>query len=298
MEKFFSPTRQLRDIWEDAIEYRDMNDPFVQTEVQLAVPVEEFLNTHWDWEDLSAFARRDVIDRIVWIIEDTTFIAVGNNISKNVTDDADFLYVLRANFTATNGQVHTLTLFNDRESAVSSGAISVFWRAIETSDSVKVCIDSRIEERGESFPSGPILSQFLRGSPLLQRVDFEGFNFGEEHCRALATIQRTDLKVTLGECTLEPLDVQGAFIEWFRHNQVVTELNDCWMSNPILSALSRNRSVKRLSFNRNQSSEERIRALSHALATNQGIEDLDLSRVDMNEEACRIIFAYCRRTRI
>jgi hypothetical protein len=141
MEKFFSPTRQLRDIWEHAIKPSDMDDSFEQTEVQLAVPVEVFLKSRWDSEDFCAFARRDVIDGILWIIEDTTFIAVGNNISKDVTDDAAFLYVLRATFTATNGQIHTLTLFNDSGSAVSSGAISVFWRAIESSDSVKVYVE-------------------------------------------------------------------------------------------------------------------------------------------------------------
>jgi hypothetical protein len=55
--------------------------------------------------------------------------------------------------------------------------------------------------------------------------------------------------------------------------------------------LSGNNSVKRLSFAYwSKLGEEYIRALSQALATNQGIEDLDLSRVDMNEEACRIIF--------
>jgi hypothetical protein len=62
------------------------------------------------------------------------------------------------------------------------------------------------------------------------------------------------------------------------------------MSNRILSALSRNRSVKRLSFNRNQCSEERIRALSHALATNQGIEDLFLTEFEMSDETCRLLF--------
>jgi hypothetical protein len=296
MERLFSPTRQLRDIWEDAIEYRDMDDPFEHTEVQLSVPVEEFLDTSWDWDDLSGFARKDGIDRIIWIVRDTTFIAVGNNLSKNVTDDADFLYVLRATFTTTNGQVHALTLFNDRDFSndrdlpVSIGACTLFWRAIETSNCVKIRIDSRMPD-GESFSSGPILSQFLRGSPLLQRLDFLGLHFEDEHYGALATIQRTDLEVTFSQCTFESQDVEGAFIEWFRHNKVVTKLTDCWIGSRVLQALSGNNSVKELSFSLvDQCGEERIRALSHALATNQGIEALGLTEFEMSNETCRLLF--------
>jgi hypothetical protein len=290
MEKFFSPTRQLREIWEDATQYRDMDDPFEHYEVQLLVPVEEFLIIRWDWEDLCAFANRDVLDKILWIIEDTTFIAVSN-LSKNVTDDAAFMYVVSANFTVASGQVHTLTLFNESDSAVSTGACSVFWRAIETSNCVTLCIENMMTE-GESFPSGPILAQFLRESPSLQVLKFEGFHFGEGHCRAFATMQRTDLKITFSGCTLEPLEADGAFIEWFRHSQVVTELHDSWMlGSCILSALSGNSSVKRLSLEEiGQCSAERIHGLSQLLATNKNIEYLRLKEFKMSDEVCRLFF--------
>jgi hypothetical protein len=293
MERFFSPTSRLRDRWERYLEYTldDLDDPdpddlFEHAEVELAIPLVEFLATRWDWEDLCAFASGDIL----WITNDTTFIAVGTNLSKKVTDDADFVYVLRATFTATNGQVHTLTLFNDWDLPVSIGACTLFWRAIETSNCVKICIDSRMPH-GESFSSGPILSQFLRGNPLLQRLDFLGFHFEDEHYGALATIQRTDLEVTFNECTLESQDVGATFIEWFRRNKVVTELTDCWMGSRVLEALSGNNSVKKLSFSMiDQCGEERIRALSHALATNQGIKYLGLTEFEMSNETSRLLF--------
>jgi hypothetical protein len=61
----------------------------------------------------------------------------------------------------------------------------------------------------------------------------------EEHCRALATLERTDLRITLSKCALAPQNAQAVFIEWFRHNQVVMELNNCDIDSSFLSALSR-----------------------------------------------------------
>jgi hypothetical protein len=293
MEQYFLPTRKFQDLWEESPSY-SADEPFEHGEVQLAIPVEDFLITCWDWEELGAFAYGDN-EKIIWITEDT--LLVGGFLSEDITNYADFLYLLHADFTVTSGgKEQMLTLYHHNDSAMSIGACSVFWRAIETSNCYKICIESMMMNgiRGESFPSGPILSQFLRGSPLLQRVEFEGFHFWEEHCRAFATIQRTDLDVTLNGCTLEPLDAEDPFIEWFRHNQIVTTLDNCGMGSRVLQALSGNNFLKRLLLNMidlDQCSEEHYtRALSNALATNQGIEDLGLTDFKMSDEICRLLF--------
>ena len=65
--------------------------------------------------------------------------------------------------------------------------------------------------------------------PSLQYLKFDGFFFKVDHCRALATLQRTDLKVKLTYCTIKPEGAEDTFIEWFLHNQVVTELSCCYM---------------------------------------------------------------------
>jgi hypothetical protein len=287
MEHFFSLSTRLQDQWESSMEY-DPDDPFEHDEVELAIPVEEFLVTRWHWEDLCPH----VIDKILWITEDT-FLLVGGILSEDITISTYFLSLLHANFTETNGLKRTLkrtlTLYKHTYAAVSRGACSVFWGAIERSNIVKLSINSMMPQ-GESFPSGPILSKFLRGSPLLQRVNFDGFNFGEEHCRAFATIQRKNLKVTLCDCTLDPLDAEGAFIEWFRHNQVVTQLDKCGMGSRVLSALSGNNSVKILSLNGiGQCSEAHIHALTQALPTNQGIVNLILDDFEMSDDTCRLL---------
>jgi hypothetical protein len=290
MEHFFSLTSRLQSRWEDSMQYTP-DDPFEHHEVELSVPVEEFLITRWDWDDLYAFADTEVIDKILWMTEDMFLLIGKRGISENMTEDTGFGILLHADFTiASGGEEQMLTLYNHRRnSAISSGACSVFWRAIETSNSKTMRIESRVP-RDRSFPSGPILSQFLRASLLLKRVDFQEFRFWEEHCRAFATIQRTDLEITFSECTLEPRNAEVPFIEWFRHNQIVTTLDNCGMGSRVLQALSGNNSVKRLSFIMGQRTEERSHALIRALATNQGIINLCVSRVDMDEETCRLLF--------
>jgi hypothetical protein len=148
-------------------------------------------------------------------------------------------------------------------------------------------VDVRLE-----LPSGPLLSQFLRESPKLQEFVFYAFDFKEEHCRALATLQRHDLDITLQYCTFEPQDSEDAFIEWFRYNQVVTELDSCDMDSNLLSALSGNNSVKKLTIENYTSTfgEEKARSLAQALPGNMGIEHLAFSDNGLSDEIWSLLF--------
>jgi hypothetical protein len=280
LEQCFAPTRRLRAIWE---EVHDV-DPFLYAEVQLAVPAEEFLNYHWDWDDLWAFISADVRLKFLWLTDDT-FIAVGD-VSEIFDDDTPYNTLLIASSTTTSGQVQTLTLIKEMDADASAEACSVFWRAIETDRSANIVIQGD-DNYPSQLPSGPSLSQFLRGRPLLQSLDFLEFAFTEEHCRALATLQRTDLKIKLSNCSLAPQGAKDAFIEWFRNNQVVTELNCCFMDSSILCALSGNKSLKKLSMEIHPSdfsNEEEIRSLAQALTGNMGIEHLTLCAFHMHIE--------------
>jgi hypothetical protein len=125
---------------------------------------------------------------------------------------------------------------------------------------------------------------------LLQDLEFRGFDFKEVHCRALATLQRKDLDVKLSECSLETQDVEQecSFIEWFRHSQVVTELDCCDMEYSILGALSGNNSVKRFTIEYIQ--EEAIRFLAQALPGNMGIEHLAFLHFEASDEIWSLFF--------
>jgi hypothetical protein len=270
MEKFFTPTRRYQELFEhDSNGYDGL---FEYTEVELAVPVEEFLVHFLDWKGLWAFLTGG--RRILWITKDAFLVVKENGNVFQFHDDGPGCFI-EANFRGTSGQEQTLILACDDGSIVEA---DVFWRVITTSNSIEVTIQGN-DENDLELPSGPILSRFLQESLSLQVLEFNFILFREEHCRALATLQRTDLKIKLIYCTIEPEDAKDAFIEWFRHNQVVTELNSCYMDSSILCALSGNKSIKKLSMERHPSAfadDEEIRSLAQALPGNMGIEHLTL----------------------
>jgi hypothetical protein len=279
MEQFFTPTRRYRDIWE--LDRDDDDDP-LYTEAELAVPLEDFLSYRWDWKDLCALASSDDVPIFLWITLHA-FLVVQEN--ANAFPFIEPHVCLAAKLQATSGQERTLMLMQDDDPAHPHGACNIFWRAITTSNMVQLSIQD-CRHRPGKLPSGPILSQLLRGSPLLQVLRFRGFDFEEEHCRALATLERTDLEVELGECSLLPQDAEDTFIEWFLHNKVVTELNDCRVGSRIISALSGNNSVKRLSI---ICCQDELHSLIRALPGNMGIEHLTV-RASHSDENWSLLF--------
>jgi hypothetical protein len=126
MEHFFSPTRRLQDLWE---KHNDVAT-FDYAEVQLAVPVKEFLNYRWDWEDLLDFAFGDVLDKVIWITDDT-FLVIGH--ASDITDGYDNPYHSVLHAFSSQSHEQTLTCLKEIDADVSIGACSIFWRAIETS---------------------------------------------------------------------------------------------------------------------------------------------------------------------
>jgi hypothetical protein len=302
MEQFFTPTRCFQDRWE--LNRGDHDDgPFEYTEVKLAVPVEDFLSYRWDWKDFRAFLTGGVTPKIMWITENTYLAIFDENRNVFWLDDDGVTISggVEATFQETSGQKQTLILSNAHEDIpLSTGACNVFWRALTTSNSVKLAImkeaimndGNRLAGLPSGLPSGPFLSRLLRESPSLQVLLFMGFDFKEEHCLALATLQRQDLKVKLRLCTLEPQDALDTFIEWFRHNQVVTELECCEMENNFLSALSGNNSVKTLAIEAKtiELGDEQMRSLAHALPGNMAIETLAFTFQETMSDETWVLF--------
>jgi hypothetical protein len=236
-----------------------------------------------------------VRQRILWITKDAFLVVEGSGNVFQFHDDAPG-YFIEANFRGSSGQEQTLVLACDDGSIVEA---DVFWRAMTASNSIQVKIQNYRDHipvglpSAVGVPSGPILSQFLQESLSLQVLEFYVILFKEEHCRALATLQRTDLKIKLSNCAFEPQDAEDTFIEWFRNNQVVTELDHCQMEGRIVSALSGNKSIKKLSmvrYSRDFENEEQICSLAHALPGNMGIEHLAIRSLKMSDETCRLLF--------
>jgi hypothetical protein len=269
MEQFFTPTRRYQDLFE--LDKNDDGGPSEYTEVELAVPLEDFLSYPWDWEDLRAFVTGDVGRKIMWISKDALLdIEERGNVSYFDYDSLSDR--ITAKIQTASGQEQELVLIHLDHPEISTGEAGVFWRAVATSNSVKVRIDDDDNRLG--LPSGPLLSQFMRGSPSLQGLVFQGFDFKEEHCRALTTLQRTDLDVTFSYCTFQPQDTD-TFVEWFRHSQVVTELDCCdkeEISSLLLQALPGNTGIEHLIFSSIEMSDETWSLLFRSLSTHPRIK--------------------------
>jgi hypothetical protein len=285
MEQLCAPTRRYQEVWELG---RDDDEDFQYTEVELTVPVEDFLIYYWDWKDLRSFLTGGATPKLLWITTNL-FLVVSDDENLFDFDDEMPHSCISADFQETSGQYQILNLAQLHHAEISTGEVSVFWRAVATSNIVELTLlrpwDSLIV-----LPSGPILSKILRESTALQDFHLHGFHVKEEHCRALETLQRTDLKIKLSGCTIKP---EGdAFIEWFRNNKVVTELDHCYMDSSIISALSGNNSVKDLAIDTKacKFGEEKMLSLCQALPGNMGIECLTIIDAELSDETCRLIF--------
>jgi hypothetical protein len=132
-------------------------------EVQLAVPVEDFLSYRWDWRELKAFLYEEVKPKLLWLTE-RAFLVVDEDIFRFHGRN-----LLAAYIGATSGEEHVLILVQMSQSDAPIEGLNVFWRAVATSNSVRLKINNDSLERGDfGLPSGPLLSQFLRESSLLE----------------------------------------------------------------------------------------------------------------------------------
>jgi hypothetical protein len=292
MEQLVAPTRRYQELLEDSIH---TNEPVeYTTEVQLTVPLGDFLFYSWDWEDLRAFLTGGVTSKILWITE-YAFLTVEESGNGFLFDSCTFHSCISAKIQAKTGQEHTLTLANISYQPVLSNRVivDIFWRAITTSKSAQLRIHDDTSNNSFVLPAGPLLAQFLRGCQSLHFLQFDGVHFKEDHCRALATIERTDLEVTFILCIFEPQGAEEAFIEWFRHSNVVTSLYDCQMKASTLTALSGNNSVKKLTISPRAGEfypADEMQSLLQALPGNRGIEDISLNYIEMSDETWSLFF--------
>jgi hypothetical protein len=234
MDQFFTPTRRLESVWE---EYRHFDVPVDYAEVQLAIPVEEFLIYRWTWADLRAFVTAGAMQKIVWITKNT-FLSVDGGADIYTGTGGTYGDLLHARSTVTISEEQCLVVWTHYNS-LPTQVCSIFWRAITTRNSVKLTIQCHNGLTGLPQTSGPVISQFFGMSRSLKHVEFVRVAFKKDHCRAFAGLERTDLAIVFRECGFQPKGAQGAFIEWLPYSPVVTDLDT-----RILSALSGNSSVR------------------------------------------------------
>lgn len=181
--------------------------------------MEQFLIYRWDWDDLRVlFVTGGAMRKILWITEDA-FLTNDASFDIEALTNCEYMAVLQAHSTATSGEEQSLLFWKPVVSSPQpAGACNIFWRAITTRNSVKLKIGFG-GFLGQTETSGLVLSQFWGGSPSLKYLEFMLAGFREEHCRALATLERTDLSIVFRDCVFEPQGGQGAFIQWLWNTQ-------------------------------------------------------------------------------
>jgi hypothetical protein len=311
MEDFFTPTRRLRD-------QSNGNEVFERDEVQLSVPLEDFMMQPWDWSDLLSFITGGQMRKIVWITEDAFLAIEDGSSSYNLVNNCfGYSAMMIAHLTPASRQTkylplagrlklplpmscETKSLFIAMRTGsalfLSAGLSNIFWRAATTSNSQTLDLATKVELFG--LCSAFSLSKLLEGSPL-RSVSFKGygFEFEEAHCRVLANLEKTDLEIQFLKCTLDAQDAEEAFIEWIRNAKVVTRLVWCKMKASILSALSGNSSIKTLMIDAysecGKYGRDQIRSLAHFLPGNRGIEYIMLSNLTcylLTDEGWSLLF--------
>jgi hypothetical protein len=144
MEQFFTPIRRL-ELERQVVGENDIADgrlEYAEVQLRSTITVVDFLVYRWDWEDLCAFVGDgdESLPKIIWITENA-YLELGDVCGYHVDDD--YASRLHARFTATSGREQQLTLFlKCGEAPVSSEECSVFWRAITTSNCVKLNLQS------------------------------------------------------------------------------------------------------------------------------------------------------------
>ena len=158
--------------------------------------MEDFLAYRWDWKDLLAFLTGGVTPKILWITEHA-FLVVEESGDMYGFEKHDYI---AASIQAMDGPEQVLILVHPFGADTPITELLVFWRAVETSNSVRLTVRDGLEVYWS-----PLLWYLLEDSQLLRFLEFDGFLFNDYNCRALATLPRTDLEVRLIECKLEPV---------------------------------------------------------------------------------------------
>jgi hypothetical protein len=139
MEHFFTPIRRLQDWYDDA---QISDEPLGYTEVQLAVSIDAFLNHRWDFRTFFTGGEGELW-KVLWITQDACIWVEDQN-NKLEPQLLENHVKQQASLTALSGETHVLFLASDfmnMSASVPTGASSIFWRAVTTSNCVKLKLD-------------------------------------------------------------------------------------------------------------------------------------------------------------
>jgi hypothetical protein len=270
IEALFRPSTRFRD--------RLGNLPRDWTELELlpGLTIENVRAMGITWEDFCRFLLQG---KVVWMTPDVyihsqRFGGLGESVvSLEGNNDANRLYVhVRSGTPATAATWDFLV------------------RLLATCESHDVHIRGNTGEASTPL-SGAGLSLFFQESPsCLRQVTLFNLGLSEDQCLALAAMSRLDVEVTLIHCRLVADDAAGAFVECLHSDGGPIELRYCNIESQIIaSGLTGNSRVTKLTPDYPSTNDAETAILVAALATNRGLEELDLEGTPISDDIWRII---------
>jgi hypothetical protein len=262
MEALFRPSARLRDLHPNC----NLPEGFTELELLPGLIAENILATGVTWEDFFRFLD----GKLVWI-------APGVYIS------SEAFYV--------GGDPWVLSLEGDgvyvRSGAAAAAATATcdfLVRLLATCESHGVSIEA-CHSTVPPPMSGAGLSLFFQESrSCLRQVTLYYMALSADQCRALATMSRLDVEVTISHCRLTD-DAAGAFVESLHSDRGPVKLIDCNIDNQIIaSALTGKSRVTKLKSYYLSTNDAETAILFRALATNRGLEELDLEDTPISDD--------------
>jgi hypothetical protein len=202
--------------------------------------------------------------------------------------DSDYPVVLflGANVSTTGLRVHVTP---DTAAAVATATCDFLVRLLATCEQR----DLRIEGGGNSAPaplSGACISLFFQESrDELRKVVLCDMVLSEDHCRALATMSRLDVVLTMNRCSLSN-NAAGAFVECLQSGRGPVNLYRCEIGSQILAnALTGDSRVTSFKPAYGLTDDAEKAVLYRALANNRGLDDLDLHGCSISDNTWSVL---------
>jgi hypothetical protein len=291
MERFFAPISQRQEVNRDpgigaTASYTGLIQLELKTERR-----EEILIAGYTWTDFLSF----ISDKLVWLASN---VFVSSNTNQEIWHGNRYRSLLTIQTASESGPA----TFNLAVWTIWQGnaghACEWITRLLATSQAPEIRIDS-YGGRPLLPVSALTLSSFLSTSKSIRTLCVWMFALSEEHVRALAETDHTNLLVKLTYCDLMSDSETDSTIlaELLRASQARLELVSCIMAGDVLAgALKGNSCCVRLTPSRGDegSDELEIHSLFLALAENEGLVELDMSNQCITDENWAIL---CRSVR-
>jgi hypothetical protein len=288
MDAFFAPSTRFRDRYNDQYrdQYRERQEDFndlVEVELtQGCVAGEILLHRGFTWKDFYSVAN----GKIVWINPDVFFdlSLIGTRYQR---DYRRFLTVSAGGLES--NEVVDMGVFEvgvyASSIAFSTMACSILLQLLATCQSRKITLVTG--DDSYDFPVSAIaFSHFLmQSSRSLKVLCMWRIRLNEYHCHAIDASTRTDLQINLGmSCELTELG-EIVLLGSIRQNRGPTGLHRVNVNaRRLADALRGSSRVTIFTPLLGRTSEEDCHAFFQALAENEGLVTLDLSRVSISDE--------------